>query len=571
MSEQDVSPMGGASAATLRGYLATDAQREIDRLRAELDARLAALEAALAAHDPRVSLEDLVLDLARVVTAEGVASAARGALEGQLGEQERAAVAASAASAAAAAAATHAARALEAEQQISRSLQGQLEQQRAEQDRLRQSMTQERAAAAEGARELERARAAQQELVDANNSLRKLKTQLEESIEGERRRAADLETQLTQEVAEAAGRRTAAEALEQRCVRLKSQHRAAVGAASEAMRERDELAKALVGLRQEVLAAHASVEARASSADAERAAVEQSWKEAEARRAAAERSAKEAQAARTVAERNSKEADAARAAAENNLKEAEAGRAAAERHLKEADVARAVAERGSKESDAARAAAERESKEAQAARALAERNWKDAEARAKVLSAERDELAGRLESAKKSAKTELEEARQPVVDAGAETARQLESANERIRLLELQRFERERAPRDYDVDLVPALETKPSPLSDLTGQRARRYTFPPRTKVHLGREAAVLVDVSVTGAQVICATSPEVGRIVTVTLASDEAPCFCEGRLLWAQREQSAKNRPFRYRIGLVFTALDEASLRAYIERHSIG
>jgi hypothetical protein len=56
-----------------------------------------------------------------------------------------------------------------------------------------------------------------------------------------------------------------------------------------------------------------------------------------------------------------------------------------------------------------------------------------------------------------------------------------------------------------------------------------------------------------------------------VTLASDEAPCFCEGRLLWAQREQSAKNRPFRYRIGLVFTALDEASLRAYIERHSIG
>ena len=121
------------------------------------------------------------------------------------------------------------------------------------------------------------------------------------------------------------------------------------------------------------------------------------------------------------------------------------------------------------------------------------------------------------------------------------------------------------------MDLISALETKPSPLSDLAGQRARRYTFPPRTKVHLGKEAAVLVDVSVTGAQVICANSPEVGKIVTVTLPSDEAPCFCEGRLLWAQREQSAKNRPFRYRIGLVFTALDEASLRAFIDRHSIG
>ena len=466
-------------------YLASDAQREIDALRAELDARLAALEAALAAHDPRVSLESLVLDLARVVTAEGVATAARGALEGQLGEQERAAAASGAASAAAAAA--DAARALDAEQQISRSLQGQLEQQRAEHERLHQSMTSERAAAAESARELERARGAQQELVDANSSLRKLKTQLEESVESERQRAADLEARLTRETADAIERRAAAETLEQRCARLKSQHRAAVGAASEAMRERDDLTTALDVLRQEVLAAHASVEARASTVDAERAVLEQSWREAEA------------------------------------------------------------------------------------ARALAERNWKDAEARAIALAAERDELAARLEATARPAQSDLDAARQPAIDARTETARQLESANERIRILELQRFERERAPRDYDVDLISALETKPSPLSDLAGQRARRYTFPPRTRVHLGKEAAVLVDVSVTGAQVICATSPEVGKIVTVTLPSDEAPCFCEGRLLWAQREQSAKNRPFRYRVGLVFTALDEASLRAYIDRHSIG
>ncbi len=559
MSEHDVSAVGGPSsgahigaepassgtgqARSLRGYLATEAQREIDALRAELDTRLAALEAALASHDPRVSLEDLVLDLARVVTAEGVATAARGALEGQLGEQERAAAASAAASAAAAAAAVDAARALDAEQQISRSLEGQLVQQRAEHDSLRQSMTAERAAAEASVRELERVKAGQQELVEANSSLRKLKTQLEQSLESERQRATDLEAQLTREAAEATERRAAAETLEQRCVRLKSQHRAAVGAASEAMRERDELTKALDVLRQEVLAAHASVEARASTVNAERAALEQSWKEAEAARAGAERSAKEA----------------------------EAGRAAAERHSKEADVARAAAERSSKESDAARVAAEREAKEAQAARVLAERNWKDAEARAKALSAERDELAARLEATRKSAQFDLDAVRQPAIDAGSETARQLESANERIRILELQRFERERAPRDYDVDLIPALETKPSPLSGLAGQRARRYTFPPRTKVHLGKEAAVLVDVSVTGAQVICGTSPEVGRIVTVTLPSEEAPCFCEGRLLWAQREQSARNRPFRYRVGLVFTALDEASLRAYIDRHSIG
>jgi hypothetical protein len=152
----------------------------------------------------------------------------------------------------------------------------------------------------------------------------------------------------------------------------------------------------------------------------------------------------------------------------------------------------------------------------------------------------------------------------------SELARRLESANERIRVLELQRFERERGAADRDVDLAPALEASapsPSPQAD---ERARRYEFPPKTKAHIGREVGVLVDLSSTGAQVICATSPEVGHIVTLTLPSDEAPCFCQGRLLWARREQSAKGRPFRYRVGLVFTAVDEAAVQAFIEKHSV-
>jgi hypothetical protein len=57
---------------------------------------------------------------------------------------------------------------------------------------------------------------------------------------------------------------------------------------------------------------------------------------------------------------------------------------------------------------------------------------------------------------------------------------------------------------------------------------------------------------------------------VTLTLPSDEAPCFCQGRLLWARREQAAKGKPFRYRVGLVFTAVDEAAIQAFIEKHSV-
>jgi hypothetical protein len=69
---------------------------------------------------------------------------------------------------------------------------------------------------------------------------------------------------------------------------------------------------------------------------------------------------------------------------------------------------------------------------------------------------------------------------------------------------------------------------------------------------------------------VICASSPDVGQIVTLSLLSEEVPCFCQGRLLWARREQTAKGKPFRYRAGIVFTAADEAEIEAFIERHGV-
>ena len=85
----------------------------------------------------------------------------------------------------------------------------------------------------------------------------------------------------------------------------------------------------------------------------------------------------------------------------------------------------------------------------------------------------------------------------------------------------------------------------------------------------IDREGGLLVDLSVSGAQVICATAPEVGRVVTLTLLSDEAPCFCQGRILWARREQSGKGRPYRYPVGIAFTAIDDAAIRAFIARYA--
>jgi hypothetical protein len=153
----------------------------------------------------------------------------------------------------------------------------------------------------------------------------------------------------------------------------------------------------------------------------------------------------------------------------------------------------------------------------------------------------------------------------------SDTVERLAAATEQIRVLELQLFERDRGPRDRDVDLEPLLPPVPPTSIAQAGQKAKRYGFKPLRKVQIDRDPALLVDLSVTGAQVIFAAPPEVGRIVTVALLSDETPCFCQGRLIWARREQTAKGRPFRYPTGIAFTAIDDAAIQAYITRHAVS
>ena len=310
------------------------------------------------------------------------------------------------------------------------------------------------------------------------------------------------------------------------------------------------------------------METRAAAVDAERANAERNWKDAEARaeEASAERDAlaaalkaarQEAVAAQAAVEMRAAAIDAERANAERNWKDAEAR---TDEASEERDELAALLETAKKSVQGMRDAVEVRLAAIEAKQTRKLKAWEEAEARAEAAVRERDALAA-----------ELDAVRQTTTQPDAEIAQRLEAATERIRVLELQLFERDRGPRDRDVDLGSALDTTASPPSEQAGQRAKRYEFPARTKVQIGREAGVLVDLSVTGAQVICATSPEVGHIVTVTLLSDETPCFCQGRLLWARREQPSKGRPFRYRVGLVFTAVDEAAIQAFIKRHSVS
>ena len=121
------------------------------------------------------------------------------------------------------------------------------------------------------------------------------------------------------------------------------------------------------------------------------------------------------------------------------------------------------------------------------------------------------------------------------------------------------------------MELNPLLPPAPASSIERAATPAKRHIFKPLKRVQVDKVPALLVDLSLTGAQVIFATSPEIGHIVTLTLLSDDAPCFCQGRLLWARREQTAKGRPFRYPAGIAFTQVDSAALEAFIEEHAVA
>jgi len=159
-----------------------------------------------------------------------------------------------------------------------------------------------------------------------------------------------------------------------------------------------------------------------------------------------------------------------------------------------------------------------------------------------------------------------------LTDDSSDMASRLEAATERIRVLELELFERERGPVDHDVELEPLLPAAPGePPAKAEGPPAKRYGFKPLRKVQVDRQPALLVDLSLTGAQVIYARPPDVGQLVTLALLSDDATCFCQGRLMWARREQTAKGRPYRYPADIAFNSgQDEDAIMAFIENHAI-
>ena len=96
-----------------------------------------------------------------------------------------------------------------------------------------------------------------------------------------------------------------------------------------------------------------------------------------------------------------------------------------------------------------------------------------------------------------------------------------------------------------------------------------RQAFSNALGVQIDGEAALLVDLSVGGAQVLSCSALKPAKNVKMLLPSSNQPVLCRGRIVWARLEPTMPGKPIRYRAGMTFTGADQAAVQTFMTRHA--
>lgn len=110
----------------------------------------------------------------------------------------------------------------------------------------------------------------------------------------------------------------------------------------------------------------------------------------------------------------------------------------------------------------------------------------------------------------------------------------------------------------------------PSALDQRGTRRAPRFRIAPSADATVDTQQALLIDLSVVGAQVISAVVMKPNQRVKVSLADDLGQVRFEADVAWASFELQPKGGP-RYRAGLAFIDADGSAVDAYCSRHKSG
>jgi PilZ domain len=114
-------------------------------------------------------------------------------------------------------------------------------------------------------------------------------------------------------------------------------------------------------------------------------------------------------------------------------------------------------------------------------------------------------------------------------------------------------------------------QVKPGGPFDQKGtRRAARYKMEPQVEVVVDGNTATLVDLSISGAQLVSPTILRPNQRVRVAFTDDVGTVRVSAAVAWAAFEIPPKTAP-RYRVGLEFTDADPSAVDAFCDRHRVA
>ena len=98
---------------------------------------------------------------------------------------------------------------------------------------------------------------------------------------------------------------------------------------------------------------------------------------------------------------------------------------------------------------------------------------------------------------------------------------------------------------------------------------AARCMFGEPMNIEVNGAAALLVDVSTNGCQLLLPAVVKRNQVVKVLLPSEGTPIACAGKVAWTRVEPAQAGHPVSYRAGVAFTDVDDAAIEAFMAAHT--
>jgi chromosome segregation ATPase len=211
-----------------------------------------------------------------------------------------------------------------------------------------------------------------------------------------------------------------------------------------------------------------------------------------------------------------------------------------------------------------------------------ERAAREAAARAEAAAREHKKLLAELDSVKQAAFASEADAKaryEKLRDAADQQIRSLQlrvnEADQRATSAEgdLELLRRAAKARDADAERVPSSAASPQagpPSPDGPVRAAKRTAMSGEVDIQIDGNASKLIDLSITGAQILSPGALKPNRLITLVLPLAEGRVSCKGKIMWSRLEPGRKGGLW-YRAGISFTTADEGAIEQFLNQLSRG